>query len=78
MRTAARSRAEAERGFAAYNLGGNPATAAVREDPAHGLHRFKGGFGPSLSTCQGMHWSLGPGHLGAHRVLKLARLWPRS
>ena len=57
-------------GCKVYNLGGTPASAARPEDPAHGLYRFKSGFGAAAVECRGACWYLSPGHLRAHRVAR--------
>ena len=63
-------------GFVTYNLGGAPATAVRPDDPSHGLHRFKTGFGADVVACAGDRWALGPAHLERHRMLRrAAELW---
>lgn len=58
-----------EAGHTAYNFGGTPAAAADPQHPAHGLFRFKSGFGSEQVECAGSHLSMRPAHLKAHRVL---------
>lgn len=60
----------AEEGFTAYNLGGTPSSAALAGDPAHGLHRFKSGFGAEVEQCRGLRWMPRPSHARAHRVAR--------
>jgi hypothetical protein len=62
-------------GLSFYNLGGAPASAIQEDDPAHGLHRFKLGFGPTVVPCAGDRWVLGPGHVRGHELLRWARRW---
>jgi hypothetical protein len=62
-------------GFAEYDLGGTAAEAAAPAHPAHGLHRFKAGFGAEPVPCRGARWEPGHAHLRAHRALaRLATL----
>ncbi|MFL5540196.1 MAG: GNAT family N-acetyltransferase [Longimicrobiaceae bacterium] len=56
-------------GLTEYGLGGTPAEAADPGHPAHGLHRFKAGFGASAVACRGLRWEHAPAHLRAHRLL---------
>jgi hypothetical protein len=57
-------------GVTAYNLGGVPAEAADdAEHPAHGLHRFKIGFGAGIAERHGLHWVGEPSHMTAHRMM---------
>jgi hypothetical protein len=65
----------AARGMPTYNLGGAPASALKEDDPAHGLHRFKMGFGPAVVPCAGDHWVLGAGHVRGHQLLQWAKRW---
>ncbi|HYT70756.1 MAG TPA: GNAT family N-acetyltransferase [Gemmatimonadales bacterium] len=60
----------AEEGFTAYNLGGTPGSAAHPGDPAHGLYRFKAGFGSTVVPCRSVRWTLRPTHVVAHRVAR--------
>jgi len=60
----------ADAGFTHYNLGGTPASASNPRDPAHGLHRFKTGFGAEIVSCRSVGWTLGPLHAQAHRVVR--------
>jgi lipid II:glycine glycyltransferase (peptidoglycan interpeptide bridge formation enzyme) len=60
----------AEHGFTAYNLGGTPEAGGMPEHPAHGLFRFKNGFGGEAVRCRGARWVLRPGHLRAHRLAR--------
>ncbi|MFI5234415.1 MAG: GNAT family N-acetyltransferase [Gemmatimonadales bacterium] len=63
-------------GFATYNLGGAPTTAIQPEDPSHGLHRFKMGFGAEIVGCVGTAWTLRPVHAEGHEMLRWAAgLW---
>lgn len=62
-------RAFAANGFATYNFGGVPETAASAEHPSHGLLRFKLGFGAQEMPVRGSWWTLRPGHLRLHRAL---------
>lgn len=57
-------------GFTHYNLGGTPASAAAPEDPAHGLYRFKTGYGPDVVPCRSVAWILRPLHVNAHRAVR--------
>lgn len=59
----------ADAGLETYNLGGVPAHAHDPADPAHGLHRFKSGFGAAIVGCGSEHWTLRRGHLLGHRLL---------
>lgn len=56
-------------GFTHYNLGGTPASASQSGDPAHGLYRFKTGFGPEVVPCRSLGWTLSAGHARAHRFI---------
>jgi hypothetical protein len=58
----------AAHGFTAYNLGGTPVGAQHADNPAHGLFRFKTGFGARIWRCRGMRLTLRPGHRRAHDV----------
>lgn len=60
----------AEHGCDAYNLGGTPAAASDPEHPAHGLFRFKTGFGAAIVPCRGARWTFRSGHLRLHRVAR--------
>jgi hypothetical protein len=60
-------------GFTTYNLGGTPAGADDPSHPAHGLYRFKTGFGCEVRPRTGAHWVLSPLHLKAHRVTQRFR-----
>jgi hypothetical protein len=61
-------------GFTHYNLGGTSASASQPGDPAHGLYRFKTGFGPEVVSCRSLGWTLSEGHARAHRFVgRLAR-----
>ena len=60
----------ADMGFTHYNLGGTAASAVNSEDPAHGLHRFKTGFGAEVVSCRSVGWTLRPAHAQAHRVVR--------
>lgn len=60
----------AERGFNVYNLGGTPASALQPEHPAHGLFRFKRGFGAEIIPQRGVRCALRAAHLLAHRVAR--------
>jgi hypothetical protein len=62
-------------GLRHYNLGGAPVSARHDSDPAHGLHRFKLGFGSTPVPCAGDRWILGPGHVRSHRLLQWASRW---
>jgi hypothetical protein len=44
-------------GFKRYNLGGTPAGACDPHHSAHGLFRFKSGFGGVSPNCSGLRWS---------------------
>ncbi|MBI4420472.1 MAG: GNAT family N-acetyltransferase [Gemmatimonadetes bacterium] len=57
-----------EEGFTAYNLGGTPPSAQSPSDPAHGLYRFKLGFGARLVPCRGARWVLSAAHARVHRL----------
>lgn len=58
----------ADEGFTAYNLGGTPGSAALPSDPAHGLYRFKTGFGAEIVALRNAQWTLRPAHVRVHRV----------
>jgi hypothetical protein len=60
----------AAQGCSVYNLGGTPASATRPEAAAHGLFRFKSGFGAAGVGCRGACWSLRPGHMRAHQVVR--------
>jgi hypothetical protein len=60
----------ADAGFSSYNLGGVPAAAEAPDHPAHGLHRFKSGFGSEPVVCRGAHWVLRPEHMRAHDMMQ--------
>lgn len=62
-------------GLRHYNLGGAPASAIRPDDPAHGLHRFKTGFGGVVVPCATDHWILGAAHVRGHRLLQWAARW---
>lgn len=62
-------------GLQHYNLGGAPASAPREDDPAHGLHRFKLGFGATIMPCAGDRWILGAGHVRGHQLLQWATRW---
>ena len=55
-------------GLAAYSLGGAPGSAMLRDDPSHGLHRFKTGFGASVTTCRGLKWTVRSTHVRTHQL----------
>ncbi len=59
-----------ERGCRNYSLGGSPAGAAASEHPAHGLYRFKTGFGTAVLPCRGARWEYRRGHLFTHDVAR--------
>ena len=59
------------RGFTHYNLGGTSASASQLGDPAHGLYRFKTGFGPEVVSCRSLGWTFSEGHARAHRLVGL-------
>ena len=63
----------ARRGIQRYNLGGTPLDAAEESSPAHGLYRFKTGFGVSPVERRGMRWLLRPGHAQLHQMLSRFR-----
>lgn len=65
----------AAEGLRHYNLGGAPVSAVHEGDPAHGLHRFKLGFGSKPVPCAGDRWILGPAHVRGHRLLRWASRW---
>ena len=65
----------AEQGCTMYNLGGTPASAVQPGAPAHGLHRFKLGFGAQIVPCHGVRRTLRPAHLATHRWARLLS-WP--
>lgn len=62
-------------GLRHYNLGGAPASASREDDPSHGLHRFKLGFGSAVVPCAGDRWILGAGHVRGHQLLQWATRW---
>jgi len=65
MRELARS------GVRFYNLGGTPLDASQPDSPAHGLYRFKTGFGAEVAERGGGAWALSHAHARVHRVLSL-------
>ena len=65
----------AAEGLQHYNLGGAPASATRDDDPSHGLHRFKMGFGPRVVPCASDRWILGAGHVRGHQLLRWATRW---
>lgn len=67
----------ADHGLRHYNLGGAPFTAPEPTDRAHGLHRFKTGFGATVVGCAGDRWVLAPNHHRGHRFLAWATAWAR-
>jgi hypothetical protein len=62
----------ANAGLRHYNLGGAPIAAKEPGDPAHGLHRFKTGFGAEVVPCAGDRWVLRPTHVHGHGLLRWA------
>jgi hypothetical protein len=62
----------AHHGFITYNLGGTPASAVRPQDPAHGLFRFKSGFGSQVVRCQGTRWTFDRTHVRVHRLARWA------
>jgi len=60
----------ADAGFTHYNLGGTPASAVEPGDAAHGLYRFKTGYGPDVVSCRGVGWTLRPAHVNTHRAVR--------
>jgi len=67
-------------GCRVYNLGGTAAAAVRPEDAAHGLYRFKQGFGGETVVCGGAYYPLRPGHLRLHQIAQYlsAVLWRSS
>jgi GNAT acetyltransferase-like protein len=57
----------ADLGFTSYNIGGTPASAVRRQDPAYGLFRFKAGFGSQVVLCRGARWTFDSTHVLVHR-----------
>lgn len=55
-------------GLREYNLGGAARHAPEPNDPDHGLHRFKAGFGTKVVPCAGDRWILLAGHLRGHQL----------
>jgi hypothetical protein len=55
-------------GFLTYNLGGASAAAASPSDPAHGLYRFKMGFGARIVPCRSTTWTLSAAHARVHQL----------
>lgn len=66
----------AEHGVRTYNLGGTPLEAELESSPAHGLYRFKTGFGVHPVERRGIRWVLRPGHVRVHTLV--ARLLRRA
>lgn len=64
-------------GLETYNLGGVPPHAHDPNDPSHGLHRFKSGFGAAIVGCKSERRTLRRGHLLGHRLLSWASRWVR-
>lgn len=60
----------AAHGLRLYNLGGTPAGARDARDAAHGLFRFKRGFGAEIVERHGGRWVLSAGHVKAHTVTR--------
>ncbi|HYK11342.1 MAG TPA: GNAT family N-acetyltransferase [Gemmatimonadales bacterium] len=60
-------------GFTHYCLGGAPASAVDPNDPSHGLHRFKTGFGAVVRTCTGARWVFSNEHEAGHRLTRWIR-----
>jgi hypothetical protein len=60
--------AASEAGLHVYNLGGVPASATRENDPAHGLYRWKCGFGAEIVPLRGSGFVLRPGHMRLHRL----------
>ena len=60
----------ADVGFTLYNLGGTPTRAAEPNDPAHGLYRFKRGFGGAIAQCRGLSWTPRALHGRVHRLAR--------
>jgi len=58
----------AEARFTSYNLGGTSPNAESPQDAAHGLYRFKSGFGATVVPCCNARWSLSPTHDRLHSV----------
>jgi len=56
----------AEGGARVLNLGGVPRSAERGDDPAHGLYRFKEGFGATRVECASAKWSHGAGAPADH------------
>lgn len=63
------ARVLADTGMATYNLGGTPREAADPAHPAHGLYRYKTGFGAEVVELGGLEWTLRPGHIRLHTLL---------
>lgn len=59
-----------ERGCRHYSLGGSPAGVAASDHPAHGLYKFKMGFGAEVLRCRGARWEYGRAHLFTHDVAR--------
>ena len=55
-------------GLNTYNLGGASAAAASPSDPAHGLYRFKMGFGARVVACRSLYWTLSTSHARVHQL----------
>ena len=55
-------------GFRTYNLGGASPDAATPGHPAHGLYRFKMGFGARAVPCRSMSWVLSTAHQRVHQL----------
>jgi hypothetical protein len=60
-------------GFTHYCLGGAPASARDPQDPSHGLHRFKIGFGSQVRFCAGARWVFSAAHDAGHRLPRWIR-----
>jgi len=67
----------ARAGHRVYNLGGTPAGAEATTHTAHGLYRFKQGFGATQVSCKGNGWVFRRTHLRAHRLLLLGARFAR-
>ncbi len=59
-----------EHGYTAYNMGGTPASAGRADDPAHGLFRFKTGFGAAPVPRVGAQWICNAWHEGLHTMIR--------
>ena len=59
----------AAHGIRSYNLGGTPLDAASESSAAHGLYRFKTGFGVQPIEQRCVQWEIRPTHVKLHALV---------